>query len=143
MVFPKEYEYYTTFVTVRNPYSRFLSIYNFYAPEGMGVWEFIRNPRNRFKKMPIAKLLAQRPIPGSLRVRIDYVLKVESLKEDFSNLPFVMREYDIPKYNLNTNKRITSYTPSIAAWVRNHYRKDFERFGYDPNDVPCAIPLYL
>lgn len=134
MILPKDCEHYVTFMSVRNPYSRFLSLYNFYygKPSCPTIQEQAKvlgiNEEWRYRSM--YDEWHTPPHPWCVPIRIDYVVHLETLEKDFNQLPFVTRKMSMPRLTVSS-KIESSLLPHIAKIVREFYDKDFEFFGYD------------
>jgi|LSQX01.2.fsa_nt_gb hypothetical protein len=124
MVWPSEWRRYTTFATVRNPFTRFLSMYNFYGQDE-DLRSFIQTNGCR---LSIAEELAS--------LRIDFVIRLETLVRDFHRLPFVGRIYSIPRWTIS-RKAKTELDDYAICFVRDRYHDDFVQFGYNPEDLSC------
>jgi hypothetical protein len=137
MWFPKEFEHYTTFASVRNPFTRALSLYNFFKEPHETIWEFAdrRQSRSVYEWLWPEQRWSDRPIPeGCVPVRLDNFVRLESLSDDFHNLPFVDQEVVFPHYTPSYKTRV-AYPPLLQDLVRETCREDFELFGYDIEEV--------
>ena len=131
---PPNCDDYFVFVSVRNPFARHLSSYNFFASPGESIesWE----ARNFVR--PICDELFTKSPP----VRLDAIVRVETLDRDFGRLPFVKSPTRMPTYNETKKKRLTELSEASEEYVRRRYKDDFMIFGYRP-DVPAGKPLKL
>jgi hypothetical protein len=128
MTWPKEFVQYVSFATIRNPYTRFLSFSNFFG-HGQPIEQFARGGWP-----PMLKELEG--------VRLDYVVRLESLQDDFRKLPFVKKRHPFVHWTQSEKLRV-SYGPTTQKLVRERCRRDFEVFGYDPDDISVISPKLL
>lgn len=131
---PEKFQHYFTFATVRNPFNRTIS--QFFHPEHFQKWhgkfkEFIEFSMPKIK-FSLCGQLKQYPeyIPpqGCMPMRLDFVLKVENLEEDFCKLPFVQQKIHLPV--LNKGKTKDRYTDETQEMVKKYRENDFTRFNY-------------
>lgn len=138
---------YFCFTSVRNPYQRGISAYNYLnrkrqAPLPLSVC------KNRFHLISmtdyfsiplrirrfvtvgddLSTFLSLLPV-GFVMPRLDHYIKVESLEEDFSMLPFVSGKQNVPR--LNQSVRDLGCHEEIFDFIRLHHQQDFARFGYE------------
>lgn len=136
-IFP-EYEDYSIISTARNPYGRVLSLFIHFYPS--------KNPseisKERFKKFCMDELseggswfeVVTNP---RMRRKPDYILRLESLKDDYIKIPFifdVLKETQLDKMLIH-DKPIQDWTPyydqemkdKIYEVCKNH----FEFWGYE------------
>lgn len=150
IVLPEQYSDYFTFTCVRNPYSRFLSIFNYYSNINYKISRGTNNPHwedlddyltYRQETRSQYDILFHTPVPPNGNpIRLDAIIRQESLDEDFHRLPFVKRHHRI--YRLNQSKRRLHELPEHAVtWVRQNHYLDFIAFGYDPRHVVTLDPL--
>ena len=139
MMLPREYKDYTTFATIRNPYTRFLSQYNFFG-QGDAIEKFLKGGWPSITK----------ELEG---MRLDYVVRLENLEEDFYKLPFVRRHqlffppFQFPRWTVSKElfqrPMRVSYNQHVQKEVRARCHEDFENFPYDPDDLSVLEPLML
>jgi len=110
---------------VRNPYRRFLSMYTFFRKRRQV--ESIEG-YFPFAEPPIAQELAHVPM-GCVPIRVDRIIRVETLLDDVNALPFVKEPVQIP-HERQSNASSLPMTNQIIEFVNNFYRADFEAFGY-------------
>ena len=134
---PKQYEDYFVFASVRNPYDRAISAYNWINRSmvtPVQVSETLIDP-------PLMRTLFDTIFDNPIQencvpVRLDAYLKLETLEEDFQKLPFVNQLQRFPHENA-APKIIDTLDDTSIDYVQKHYQKDFEYFGYD------IVKLYL
>lgn len=142
------HENYDIIAAVRNPYSRFFSDYTFNRNSD----EFVVNDVNKEKfKEFIYRSVVDRDILSNNCVNFherepDYPVRLESLYEDYSKIPFIVEsEYfksgDLKKdtnikvnvSNKDQNLWRKFYTQEIADIIYYRMPRYFELFGYDKN----------
>lgn len=144
MVLPKKFEDYVTFMSVRNPYSRFLSLYNFFygKSDHSGCHYDTIEKRSgvlgkdeewRYKSM--YDEFHTPPRKGCVPIRVDHLVHLETLDRDFNQLPFVTDRVDMPHFTMSI-KRECRLHGLVHQRVRRFYAKDFEFFGYDSDYLP-------
>lgn len=142
------HENYKILAAVRNPYSRFFSDYTF----GREKMDFVLNETNKekfrifiYESTVYSEILAYNCIDLNERIP-DYAVRLESLYEDYSKIPFVIKsEYfksgqllkDIGK-KINVSNDDESlwkyfYTQETADLIYYRMPKYFDLFGYDKN----------
>lgn len=132
MNLPTAYAGYFAFVSVRNPYTRLASLSSFYCPSNSDVEDVFNEPGWRIR--PICDSLWQDPpLPCCSRIRIDAIVRLESLEEDFHALPFVQRRIKLPHWNAGKGMRLFSH--KLQQRTRKYYERDFSYFGYNPDDT--------
>ena len=127
------HENYKLITTVRNPYSRMVSIY-----EWMSVSREIRSFEvfmDDYKKRPVQPIFDKR-IP-------DYTLRQENLFDDYLKIPFVrdsklnesgvLKELCDKKINKGRERKPVKdyYNQDTANIVYTNYKEYFDLFGYD------------
>lgn len=125
---PHTWDYFT-FVSVRNPYLRFMSIYNFLIGRTLVLYGFER-AINWW--LPISKRLEG--------IRVDQLVRTESLEEDFKKLPFVdnLPSLVIPKLNVS-KPFLIGVTKKQRDAIIKKFRRDFKEYNYDPDDCPLTL----
>lgn len=143
MNLPREWEHYFAFTTVRNPYTRFASLYKFYyEPEQKRIESILDIFWARYRLKPIWDCLWEDPpMDGCVPIRLDAVLRLESLQDDFNALPFVDRFIQLPRWNYSQGSAL--YGRTLQQQVQMYYAKDFIYFGYDPYDISMCELRYL
>ena len=125
IILPLEYVDYLTVLSVRNPYARFLSMFSFFRKRtGIEtIEEYFPHAQP-----PISLELKHTP-PGCAPIRIDRIIRVESLHADVNALPFVREPVELP-HERKTQSELMPLTRQIVDFVNNVYRADFETFSY-------------
>lgn len=137
---PAKYESYFTFITVRNPYERFLSAYNYF--DSLNKYEFNESIDKWLK--PISYSI-DNPIKYNeecIPIRIDKVLKIESFNQDFNSLPFVKSSVNLPNYNI-IEKKFFKIPECSFKLIRDKFHEDFVRFDYPLSPPKHLIPIKL
>ena len=70
---------------------------------------------------------------------MNYVMRFENLQEDFNAVceKIAIPKQELPHVNKSTHKEYTEYyDDELRALVAKLYRKDFELFEYEWEDVP-------
>lgn len=72
---------------------------------------------------------------------VDFVGKLENMKEDWKFIRAVLNYKDIKKENSNKKGYNLKdyYTKEIAEKVYNKYKKDFEMFSYNKDEAKCEV----
>lgn len=135
---PEELADYFIFATVRNPFaleiSRFMhDVRHKYIEEDFAA--FINQLVGAQELPTLIRKLHQNaeyvPPPGCVKFSLHSVVRLEYLKEDFSKLPFRKQVFHFEHLHKSHGERPV-YTAELARIVREEFREDFERFGYDP-----------
>lgn len=130
IILPLEFADYLTVLSVRNPYTRLFSMYSFFRE---------RHPVKTIEEYfphaqpPVTQEL-NHDLSGCAPMRIDQILRVETLQADVNLLPFVGEPITVPHENKSPALFIPM-TNQIIDFVNTLYRSDFEAFGYTP--LPC------
>lgn len=125
--FFKEWDEYTTFTIIRNPYCRFRSIYK-YLKIGKDINYFANIVKNKYGQMPIARPQCHY-ICDNDDIMINRIIRYENLNSDLDslgikNFPQVNKSKSISNDKLVMNK-------DTLDIIHNIYEKDFRILGYD------------
>lgn len=132
---PAEYAHYFTFVSIRNPYDRALSGFNYLNQDKpVSVMSCLNDKESLLPSLYDSIYNSLIP-DGCIPVRIDRFLRQENLQADFDSLPFLDKKLEIPKLNVSVKKQI-AFGIYATEQIKNFYFKDFEFFGYDPEKAP-------
>lgn len=150
---PRKFREYYKFTFVRNPWDRLVSAYHYLKAGGMDerdeAWaqahlssyatfeEFVYNwvnhenirKKNHFR--PQIEFLND-GIPGSRRIMVDFVGRVERIDEDLGRVAHVL-DMNVRLSRTNTSSRVayqTYYSGEMEKIIRNVYADDIEVFGY-------------
>lgn len=144
---PDKYKDYFVFCTVRNPYSRAISLW-FSAIKSYPKFDYcIVKPYGK-KLMPFLRMLVSKKVGGNFgglpmismskfldKVRVNHFLRFENLSEDITTLPFWKGDPPIFRRNVRGHLRPhwSSYfqDPEAVQLVKQWGDKDFEQFGYN------------
>ena len=123
---PTEWRDYLTILSVRNPYTRFLSLFALF-----GHRHGCKTPADYYAKVepPVCDEL-DATYAGCVPTRVDKIIRLETIQEDFNALPFVGPEVIIP--HEAESRDFVTMTPDIRDFVNETYARDFERFEYQP-----------
>jgi hypothetical protein len=136
---PKEFSDFFIFATIRNPYtleeSRFMhDLRHKYIEDDFPA--FIRQLLWTDQPPTLIRKLHQNddyvPPPGCVPYRLHATIRLEHIDEDFQMLPFYQEGPKLDHLHKSSGKRPT-YTPDLARIVRETFKDDFERFGYNPS----------
>jgi hypothetical protein len=142
MLLPKEWSDYYAFVSVRNPYVRFASLFRFYyLEEGKSIDDILDISHLEYRVRPVADWLWGNTPEDCAPIRIDQVIRLENIREDFHSLPFVKQSVWLPVWNSKGGSGL--YGRSLQNRVRKYYAKDFIYFGYNPSDTSTCEVRYL
>jgi len=139
----EEMQHYFVFSTVRNPYSHEISRFRFRKEKGFMAAETTFddwiNCMDSWRSIASMTRYGEKPIPGCVKVRLDYFVKLENFESDFRNLPFVK---DMIK-NIPHRRHNKDYPyPIIKQWHLEKIYKvrkvDFDLFDY-PKEPPEEV----
>ncbi|RDJ35116.1 MAG: hypothetical protein DWQ19_09790 [Crenarchaeota archaeon] len=163
---PEKYADYFTFTTVRNPYIRELSKYNFLVEqsqyqsvykaigqmsfENYMQWVCEEGPtgfwRHDMWKRTLKELIFNQPVrKNCVPVRLDCFIKCENIIENFFNLPFVSPNKEIlrileGRINFATEHNQKQFPVEQSELCYNHFKEDFDMFNYK-KEIPEYKPV--
>jgi hypothetical protein len=117
IVLPAEFADYLTVLSVREPFARFRSLSALFGPR-----HGCRTVEDYFAwaEPPIAREVGE--------IRIDRVIRLESINADVNALPFVAAPVDL--WHERRGPELPPLSGDARKFVAEFYRADFERFGY-------------
>lgn len=139
IVIPKQYEDYYSFLVVRNPYERMVSWW----------WAICKDKGDRYRhKAQLRKAGLTESLfdfltfwsTGSFgqathltsNKKIDKIIKLENIQEEFNTLPFVKTPLAIPRINTHTRPSWEELLDVESGKLINRvYEDDFKCFGYE------------
>ena len=132
----QEFDSYTTFSIVRNPFSRFVSAFYYNNLQYIGMDEWIKNhyPTDINSHLYRHFMPQHDYITTGNKVLVDHLFYTESL--DSSLIPFLQqhgyKDKRLDRINRISRKdsNIKNLTPYARDWIKEYYKKDFEIFGY-------------
>ena len=143
---PEEFADFTVIASVRNPFTHEISRYTHALPdrrsepvsmEGFEAWLSRKWMETFSSKLNCSE--EYRPPIGCVKYKIHHLLHLETLTEDFNNLPFVSDKVEIPHRNRTKNERdFLHYTEKLAEIVRRRRAVDFATFGYS-TEIPKEL----
>lgn len=144
---PKELSGYSIIASVRNPYDRQISRYlegikNRHDPTQKHFEEYTLGSRTNFG-VSCSGWLAPRHSPpaGCIRYKVDHLLKMETIGEDFNRLPFVHDSVDFPCENIReTSGNDLCFTPKMQRRLAQVWKRDFEEFNYEEEECYFVCP---
>lgn len=141
---PEEYKDFTTIIVIRNPYDRFVSMWMAATTRG-DRYGFIKQTGSD-NIVDGARMLVDlnvtsgkgHPLKWSQAIyhrenRIDYCIRLETLEQDFMDLPFVDKEVKFSHANPTEAKSkhwSEYYTDELIDLVNQFYKDDFELLPY-------------
>jgi hypothetical protein len=136
--YPDACKDYFLFGTVRNPYEREISRYIFYKTQKFGnkvkFLEIAKNPNLNFEDW-IENIDNSISLNNYYKnIKIDFVIKLENLKEDFEKLPFYKK---LPesiwklKRNNRKSKENIFFTEKSKKIFQEKFKEDFINFNYE------------
>ncbi len=135
---------YFKFAFVRNPYDRLASgVLNHALKEE-------ENPRAKFNdflfkyRNRLDKWITIKPMHTFVclddKISVDFIGKFENIEEDWNTVCERIGEpNDLQFINKGKHKYDNLYTPESIKLVQEIFKKDFEMFGYDPDDYEKFI----
>lgn len=165
-IIPDKFKNFFTFTCVRNPYHRAVSCY-YHIHRKTNEIIPLKECWHKFHMISMCEYLsnlyqldhfaypqddASKYWIGSANIRLDAFIKLESLEEDFSKLPFVNQRIKFPKENtvqkqvLLGSSKFVEIPQKLIEEVPVRYKEDFIRFNYDqvvPSDFRKIPPIML
>lgn len=131
-----KYENYFVFASVRNPITHFISHKRYSHGRNKWSWDTYISQLPHLSHYSLEYSLGQNsdyvPPEGCIPVRIDYLIKLETIEEDFNNLPFVKTKHEFPQIGFNEPKDNPELTDAQIQQIIQYRKRDFEIFGYQP-----------
>ena len=130
---PTGCERYTVIATVRNPFSRMVSCWNWVSRWPNELGEFVRARPDDFgafvERTAGSGFESQSARLGEIEPA--QLIRYEQLQASFSELPFVANErlHIVPQSPITADWQ-SQYTPEIERMVVEKWGDDFDRFGY-------------
>jgi hypothetical protein len=148
---PEQFKDYTIISSIRNPFTHELSRFTHgnpnYPRHPMDMKHFKGWINRKWMETFHSKLNMSdnyNPPIECVKYSVDYLIRLESIEEDFNNLPFIKEKIEIPHRNKTQNPQDKLYyTEEMAERVRKKRAIDFEVFGYSldlPKEmkrIPC------
>lgn len=134
------------FTIVRNPYDRIVSEYNMKKEEGVSFAAFVRAVLKRYKVYSFTRDNHIRPQSDFLSPNMEVYKLEDGLQIPISTACKKLNiSFDFELRHDRKSKSLKPYklTNSLQEKIVNHYKKDFERFNYDPNILPDTLKLAL
>jgi hypothetical protein len=134
---------YLFFTIVRHPLARAISLWDHCVRlERVKVdfeeyvWDYlVQREKLQLHFVPRHLWLSQTQCEWLDGLRVDRVLKLESLEEDFNVLPFVQESVSIPRINEGAHKDV-AVSGRARDGVYEWAQKDFEEFSFTPLTNP-------
>lgn len=140
MVIPPCCKDYYSFTVARNPYARMVSWW----------WSICKTDGDRYgHKKELRNAGLSESLPDFLQLwekkggyaqskyldvndKLDCVLKLENIEEDFNNLPFITEHVEIPMVNVKNHPSWKGLLDDDSRILINHiYAEDFKNFNYE------------
>jgi hypothetical protein len=148
---PRQYQDFFTFCVTRNPYDRACSAYWSTCHRAKDQYGYLRKfdakgLPNTLESFLVCIKEQQHPLEYPQyrfheNNRFDVVLRFESLRQDFAELPFIKKETELPVINPTTQRAAHNpnirpswkemITPTTGQMINDFFAKDFELFGYE------------
>lgn len=157
MILPEKYKNYFKFTSVRNPYTRELSKFNFrpklnrqiYEPIIQNISEYLDwicdrkltgNWVTDYWKLTQEELIFKHPVPvDCVPVSVDFIVRVENLAGDLRSIfDKIPAEEWATKANENKNYKQSYFPLDKQDMFYESFRQDFQRFEY-----PYRLPRHL
>lgn len=149
---PPDAHGYCYLITVRNPFSRYVSFWRHYQKKTFPGGRCLPGQRQLFQDVQgmsfrdFAAGLDWSKYPDTVRLKTltEYdeampwthqLIRLENFAPDVRRLPFLEDDIEIPHENHRIHVPWQSfYDKGAADYVVEHYREDFIRFGYSQQD---------
>ena len=133
----EDFDSYSSFSVVRNPYSRFVSAFYYNGLQHVGMDKWIQDhfPSDRNSHLYRHFMPQHEYIASRGDIKVDRLFYTENLDNDF--LDFAHAYGYTQKYLDRINRiskkdsNIKNLTPYARDWIQDYYRKDFEIFNYE------------
>ena len=140
---PEHAKDYTTVVSVRNPYTRAISLYSYHLrATGMTTAEYsfenfldmIINNQEKYEKdnylmyLSLHRYLSPIPLAEST-----HFIQLENAETQMNNLPFVSKSIKMPHRNDTKEKNNIEFSDTVIDKIKTWAGRDFELGGYDEN----------
>lgn len=143
-----------SFAVIRNPYDRALSGYNYLMRnepkflenksfleilEDLGSFKKETSTYNKFGTYWRHLLAPQYEyVYNRGKLSVDFILRFENIQEDWKKLCEMIDIPHKPLWTKNAAEFVTKkeFTEREIEVLQKHFKKDFEYFGYDINDIP-------
>lgn len=139
------------FLSVRNPYSRTVSMWRVQQMDAqMSLGTYVRACLRDLHSavVPSSGMFLPEQFQAEYAKGCDGAVHLETLRQDLTALPIYSGEpFELPKLHTTDDGKPywrECYDEATAALVAEHFRRDFETFGYDPGswrtnvDAPSA-----
>ena len=132
------------FTVVRNPYERLVSEYNMKRQDGISFAAFVRSALKRYKVYEYTRDNHIRPQIDFLSPSMEIFRLEDGLKAPIARACEKLKISS--EFQLRHDRKSKSFKPyklksTLQEKIVNHYRKDFEMFGYNPDLLPDSIKL--
>lgn len=154
-IIPEEYKNFQIISSIRNPYDRIWSHYEFFNKKNLRPKEFVESKRkfnewvNKSLKFTLKGIETDPFYEGEDvfnkwkfdSFKPDYVIKLENLQNDVMGVDFIKKQPNLFDKNIFINERFSNeryfqfdymYEVESAKKIFNFYKNHFFGFGYDP-----------
>lgn len=156
--YPNKWNEYKKISIVRNPWDRVVSCYE-YAKMEESYWHSSKGDARAGKHLDYdllkdksfnecLQILKKEPlklrhqgwsnqinyISNGQKIMVDYVIKIEDLNKELSNI--IGKKIEIPKINKSNNNKYQDYytNEEMVEIIKNHYLVDVESFNFNFNE---------
>jgi len=135
---PEQFADFTVISSVRNPFTHEMSRHTHGSPNyrtfPITMKSFEKWLRRTWMETYFSKInMSESYIPpeGCVRYKVNHIIHLENIQEDFNKLPFVTTPVEVLHENKTQNDQsCLYYTQELADLVRKARSIDFELFGY-------------